>query len=392
MTTQRLAVAALSARWMAQSALRGGRRVVALDLFGDLDTRRAARAWHSIGDPATLRIDAALLAGTLDRLHAAGEVDAWIAGPGADGLCGGQAAAPVAVPLIGNPRDAAAAMRDARRFFALLDRLDVPHPPVAFEAPADRRGWLQKDAQGSGGWHIECATSAASEAAPAGGRYFQQRRAGRSLSTLFVADGRCARLIGFAEQRIESHAGHPFVYAGAVGPIAPPAPVAAAVQSAVEAITGAAGLVGLNSLDFLLDGEDWFALEVNPRPSATVELYDPYFERGLLQVHLDACVAGRLPERPALPLNGAFPCELRGTRIVFAASPLQIDAARLAIVHALDACADVPAEPLSLPAGAPLCSVNARGATPAEVQRRLDARARHVLSSMETRSDVRLPV
>ena len=38
-----LVVAGISARIMAESARQGGWRVVALDLFGDLDTRRASR-------------------------------------------------------------------------------------------------------------------------------------------------------------------------------------------------------------------------------------------------------------------------------------------------------------------------------------------------------------
>jgi len=52
-----LVVAGTSARAMAESARQGGWRVIALDLFGDLDTRRASLHWDRIGDAATLAID-----------------------------------------------------------------------------------------------------------------------------------------------------------------------------------------------------------------------------------------------------------------------------------------------------------------------------------------------
>ena len=54
-----LVVAAVSARMMAEAAARDGFEVVALDLFGDADTRRAAFAFLPIGEPPSLHIDAA---------------------------------------------------------------------------------------------------------------------------------------------------------------------------------------------------------------------------------------------------------------------------------------------------------------------------------------------
>lgn len=46
---QTIAVAAISARAMAEAAASDGFKVVALDLFGDVDTRRAASRWMPIG-------------------------------------------------------------------------------------------------------------------------------------------------------------------------------------------------------------------------------------------------------------------------------------------------------------------------------------------------------
>jgi predicted alpha/beta hydrolase len=67
---QTLAVAAVSARAMAEAAAQDGFDVVVLDLFGDLDTRRAASRWLPIGAPGSLHIDGVRVLAALRELHA----------------------------------------------------------------------------------------------------------------------------------------------------------------------------------------------------------------------------------------------------------------------------------------------------------------------------------
>ena len=59
--------------------------MVALDLFGDRDTRRAAPRWRPIGSSARLRIDEALLLNALQALAERDEAQGWVAGSGFDG-------------------------------------------------------------------------------------------------------------------------------------------------------------------------------------------------------------------------------------------------------------------------------------------------------------------
>ena len=61
-----LAFAGLSARSMAEAGVREGFSAVALDHFGDQDTRRLAQAWQRIGEAAQLRIDPAALLASVD--------------------------------------------------------------------------------------------------------------------------------------------------------------------------------------------------------------------------------------------------------------------------------------------------------------------------------------
>ena len=82
----RIAVAALSARALAEAAQRDGHEVLALDLFGDRDTRAAASlGWAGIGESQALRIDAERLLTAL-RGAAAQGAEGWVCGSGFDGL------------------------------------------------------------------------------------------------------------------------------------------------------------------------------------------------------------------------------------------------------------------------------------------------------------------
>ena len=82
-----LAVAAISARMLAEAAARDGYGVAALDLFGDADTRRVSTFWRSIGAAGSLQIDEALVLDALQELarQADDDVIGWIPGSGFEG-------------------------------------------------------------------------------------------------------------------------------------------------------------------------------------------------------------------------------------------------------------------------------------------------------------------
>jgi predicted ATP-grasp superfamily ATP-dependent carboligase len=282
-----VAVAGLSARMLAQSAARAGLRVAALDVFGDRDTREAAELWFDIG-AGQLSIDYARLVAALERTARLPGLIGWIDGSGLEPFVAQLCRARGLPRFIGNPAEASAAVREPRRFFALLDALGIPHPPVAFTRPAEganegandvaneAQGWLIKHADGCGGTHIEPATAVSDSHVPAQG-YFQRRSSGRSLSALFIAARGSARVLGFAEQLTCRMGNLPFVHAGSIGPLGPvdlPPAVEARVRAAIAALCAQTGLAGINSCDFLLDGDTFELLEINTRPSSTMTLYE----------------------------------------------------------------------------------------------------------------------
>jgi predicted ATP-grasp superfamily ATP-dependent carboligase len=349
-----LAIAALSARLLAQSARRGGYDVLALDLFGDVDTRAVARDWVAIGAPDELRIDGAALLAALADARARTDCFGWIAGAGFEGHPDLLLAGARLLPRFGNDPATIGRVRDPRSFFAVLDRLGIDHPETRFDPPADMRGWLVKDPRASGGLQVRRAGAAHARCKP-GRVYFQREVDGRPMSMLFAAAGGRAVPIGVNELLVRADRARPFVYRGAIGPIAAPASATGKeLAGIVDALATAFGLRGLASLDVVDDGTRFNVLEINPRPPATLALYDADWPRGLVQAHLDAC-AGVLPEPPA-----AESAQIRGEIIVYAGHAVAIDADTSARLLAAG-CHDVPQPGSRFAAGAPVCSVSAEG-------------------------------
>ena len=76
---QTLVVAGRSARLMVEAAAGDGFRVIALDTYGDQDTRRAAARWLPIGEPGQ-PIDAQRTLEALTSLRDEPQLVGWVAG------------------------------------------------------------------------------------------------------------------------------------------------------------------------------------------------------------------------------------------------------------------------------------------------------------------------
>lgn len=382
-----LAVAALSARMLAEAARDGGYRVVALDAFGDADTRRASEAWLPIGAADRLALDGAALLAALRRLRRAGAVG-WVAGSGFEAQPGLLAAAARVLPLIGNSPAVLARVRDPASFFGCLGALGIACPESTFAAPQPAAGWLRKNAASSGGWEVwpaDAPTPAGPAEAPAS-IYYQRRARGKPMSALFLANGRQSRLLGVNRQLARRLAGRPYVFRGCIGPLAVPAAAQRQLAAALDALSANFALRGLNGLDFLLDGERLLALELNARPPASIDLYRDLLPGGLLRAHLAACLGGRLPTAAdtAAATAGLAALPPRGFEVLYSRRRHEPgpDAALAPWCH------DLPTAGAVIERGAPLCTVSAVGASAAEVRAELRRRGRQISSQLES-GDVR---
>jgi predicted ATP-grasp superfamily ATP-dependent carboligase len=173
-------------------------------------------------------------------------------------------------------------------------------------------------------------------------------------------------VLGFNRLIVRPLGTRPFVFCGAVGPVPLPDEVAARLTATVRAIVAAFSLRGLGSLDFLLDGDAFEVLEVNPRPPASMALSGPRYFRsasraapsGAVAAHVRACVKDELPE-PAAHLATDT---VQGTEIVFAPCPVWIDEPAARRLAERANCHDLPSGAMHFATGDPICSVSAAAA------------------------------
>lgn len=364
-----LVVAGLWARPLAESAAQAGWRVIALDLYGDADTRRASARWLRIGNPSSFAIDPFLLREALHEAAREARVIGWVAGSGFEANPQMLSAGPPELPLLGMRCEAVRRVRDPATFFGTLDRLHLAHPQVSLRAPPTSDGWLLKQAGGFGGWHVRPAGEDDARAGPAA--YWQRRHAGEPMSALFLADGARARVVALNRLLVRPLGALRFIYHGALGPVRDSA-LMQQVQEALALLVPALQLRGLASLDFLAhEGRPWL-LEVNPRPSATMVLYESAWPGGLVRAHVRA-VQGNLPGEPPSHRAG-----VRGDMVVYADRPCRIGPELAARLASAGDCHDLPASGTAFGCHEPVCSVSAEATDARELLARLDRRAQEI--------------
>jgi predicted ATP-grasp superfamily ATP-dependent carboligase len=375
-----LVVAGQSARLMAETAARDGYRVIAMDAFGDIDTRRASLLWVPIATPGSLQIDPALVLGALREVAGTRGVIGWIAGADLEAHPELLIEGASLLPLIGTPAEAVERLREPAEFFATLISLELPHPDTRLARPADTEGWLRKHARAAGGWHIRRASDEDLEPDEARWRpYYQRETAGAPMSALALTNGQATEVVGFNELTVRPRGTHPHVFGGALGPVTLNPTLRSALADACDRLAKAFGLRGLFSLDFLLDGDRYFVLEINPRPTASLALYAPHLP--LIRAHVEASLGGELMRCPQ-----EAPTTVHGTEIVYARADGVVSARASGWLAGQPDTHDLPVPGAPLSAGSPLCSLSARGPDAAAVRATLARRREAVLHALKAMS------
>ena len=197
------------------------------------------------------------------------------------------------MPVLGNQAALVAQLKSPQIFFAAIDQLEIAHPDWHARLPATLNNVLVKAVGGSGGGHILYADHSADK--PDYPHYFQQKIDGDAISVLFVADGQQVDIVGFNLQwtnlqSLSATAAAPFRFGGIASNVDLSASVKSQLRVAVEKLTQHFGLLGLNSLDAVISRHDEqvFVLELNPRLSASMEVYLDA-RPDLLECHVQSC-------------------------------------------------------------------------------------------------------
>jgi len=362
----------VSARMLAERATREGHDVCAVDRFGDLDLQRLCPS-------VSIMRDLGGRGGMAALVDAAGRIRAEhvVYGAGLENRPELVARLAAGRTLLGCGPGTLRRVRDPAVLGASLRTAGLAFPTTypAREAPerADPIArWLRKPIRGGGGRGVRAWRGGR----PADNVIVQEHISGLPCSAAAVADGRSAALLGVSEQLIGRRAlgARGWTWCGNVVPPRLPAREQRALADAAQGIcahlAAAFGLRGAFGVDMVWDGAQPWVVEVNPRPTASLETIDAVHGVRPFSAHVDAC-AGRLPaagagRAPADPPGAA------GKAVVFATQDLR---APDTSGWAARGIRDVPHPGEPIAAGGPICTLVATGRSPEAVLADLEARA-----------------
>lgn len=197
------------------------------------------------------------------------------------------------VRLVRDPIRLGTRLRDEGFLFPVTVRSETEYAQLAPKLPSTQ--WIRKPLQSGGGINVSLFAPTRQETQLPNASYLQQYIRGIPMSALYLAaddgtDNNSAELLGCSLQLTgwsSLHADN-FQYAGSLGPVSLPQPLINEVQRAGQTIASWSNLRGVFGIDFVLkQGRPWF-LEVNPRITASHELFELTTRRHLIREHM-AC-------------------------------------------------------------------------------------------------------
>ncbi len=373
-------IAGVSTRAAAESAARAGFDVIAIDAFGDLDQHPAVR---SLSLPPT--------DGASFTAHAAADavreviVDAAVyLSPFENHVRAIDVLRSDRV-LWGNPADVVRRVRDPFLLAGVLRRRGFATPITRVDVPPDlidANEWLVKPFRSGGGNGVRLW---APDAPVSHDCYAQERIAGVSASIVFVAAGGQAVPVGISRQLIgdEVFGASGYRYCGNVLASADDEVFSERVVESLIAlareVTEQFGLIGLNGIDCVIKDEVPYAIEVNPRWCASMELVERQYGLSMFSAHTAACVDGTLPAFELARVRQIH--SVIGKAIVFARKDVVAGETRTWLGD--ETVRDVPKPGERLTRGQPICTVFAEGDSSEECLDALKRRAKAIYMALE---------
>ena len=304
---------------LAQAAKCEGYDVLVIDCFADVDTFRYAEK--------IVRIDSLSIPNLTSALAelANYKITAVVYGSGFETHVESLYFLQTRFHIMGNSPAVFERVQNKREFFTTLDYLKIPYPETHFSFPIDdSKNWLSKPLKGQGGVGINSQKMDI---------YWQHFCDGKSGSVLFLANGKKAVVIGFNSQWTQGN----FLFSGISNFSYLSDFQKKHIQSWLQSVVKYFDLRGLNSLDFLHTENDIFVLEINPRPSASLQNY----ELPLFKAHL------------TLNLESTHISDFSAYQIIYASHPLIIPQN----FHWSKSCQDFPRDGVIIPKNQPICSI-----------------------------------
>ncbi len=278
-------VAAVSCRAIARSVRQAGFDCVGVDVFADWDAQKICEVI-----PAK---DLAAMAGLIEKKFPDSLV---IRGAGF------QVERQPVIDAVQTFGPTLAAVQQARNPFVVAELLNENRFPfLECERGLPAVGsWVQKPYQSAGGLDVKLIESASRSRqrgdALAGGCaeekpvFFQSYKKGPVYGASFIGDRTGCRLLGVCQQLVERLNENVFTYHGSVGPINLAKPVRETLVRMAELFVKRFELFGWFGIDFVMDEQQPWLLEINPRYTASMEILERQAGQSIFGSHHHAVI------------------------------------------------------------------------------------------------------
>ena len=238
-------------------------------------------------------------------------------------------------------------LQNQLRVFSFLQRSGFAVPPTrqSLERHHLPDRWLRKTFGGSGGLGVRLAKASDVDIVEPD-VCFQSRVDGANLSAVFVStcEDNCTRttLLGITQQMVgdDQMGADEFQYCGSLGPVRGSKETRQVILSLGNCLAKEFGIVGLWGTDFIATEQSVVPVDINPRPTASMELFESLLRReapiqscdsvirSMLDLHVRAC-RGQLSREQFERLDSISPGAgelMEGKAILFrrAKQPLRI--------------------------------------------------------------------
>ncbi|NOU44195.1 MAG: ATP-grasp domain-containing protein [Methyloglobulus sp.] len=351
---------------LAEAAKKAGFKILVIDIYGDQETRNEAQEFRQISS-----LDKDNLLPAVDYFIDNYAVTHMVYGSGFEQYPENLGYLNNRLAVLGNTYDVFVRLQNKPDFFSVLKTLVIPYPEVIFERPPLKTlkpdtDWLIKPMQGQGGVGISvykgCEASKPSD-------YWQKYLDGIAYSVLFLADGHHGQIIGFNRQwTTQLNSKDEFIFSGIINTTGLSKEQKAEISAWLDKLIPVLSLKGLNSLDFIQSGNVNHVLEINPRPPASLQLYDA----DLFNRHIRACQGKLWAYKP-------MQAGITGLQIVYAEQDVKLTDSFVWPEGAQDR----PSGDSIISAGQPICSIISHQKEPQAVLEQLQVRHAFIINQLD---------
>jgi len=345
-------IVANSGRLLAQLANNEGISCLVIDCFADSDTQQYALQSIAVDSLALINVKQAL--SCLKKQHHFSHI---IYGSGLENQLPTLQYLEKNFTILGNSSSVFSTIQNKSNFFLQLKNFGIRHPEVSFYTPDKPHNWLIKPLKGEGGVGVKRYIESAEKLDDC---YWQKYCEGFAKSVLFVANGEDYQIMGVHQQYISQSVYGDFLFSGLINQLEINKELQQQLNDILTDLVPEFALKGINSLDFIESDGQCFVLEINPRPSASLNLYSS----NLFSVHINIFLGdGELNS-----INRLSSCQ--AYKIIFAEEDMTLE-------HAIDWpgwVSDRPQKGAIIHTGMPICSIIADGQNERQVEDLLQAR------------------